>query len=248
MIMIGVASWILFVISPALSQGLVLTAGDVLTGQIWRLVTWPIADAPSIFGALNLLMLWFFGTDLEGRLGRRNMMRLYVGIGVAMTLATLLVGVILPAGLQGLSGVEFLVLLIWVAENPRRPFFFAIPAWVIGAVLLGIQVLGLLAGRAWGMLLALLLSMVLAAVVAKRLGLLTDYAWVPGSPAPARSRVRAPRPTQAEKVRARAAARGASDRARLDTLLDKINDSGLHSLTDAERREMIDLRNRLRGD
>lgn len=243
---LGLMSWILYVVSPSLSLTLALSASSVYSGEVWRLVTWPMADAPSFWSALNLLMLWFFGTDLERNIGRVRMLRLYLSLATVMTVATLLVGLFLPAGLAGLSGLEFLVLLLWVAEYPRRPFFFSIPAWIIGLVLLGIQVMGLMAGRAWGLLLALLLSLFLAAVVAKRQGLLGDYAWVPGGPAA--RKVRPARPTPAQRAQERAASRSAADRARLDVLLDKINETGLHSLTDAERSELVTLRNRLRGD
>ena len=52
----------------------------------------------------------------------------------------------------------------------------------------------------------------------------------------------------ADRAAAKQAHRRASDRERLDTLLDKINDHGLQSLSEAERKELVDLRNRLRGD
>lgn len=243
---VGLASWVVFVISRDLTDLFVLLPQEVLTGQVWRLATWPLADMPSIFGALNLLMLWYFGTDLERQIGRTRMLRLYIGLGLVLTVTTMLAGLILPAALSGLGTLEFLVLLLWVAEYPRRPLFFSIPAWIVGAVLLGLQALLLLAARNWGMLVALALSLFLAALVAKREGLLTDYAWIPGGAR--RPRARAPKATPEQRAQARASARSAADRARLDVLLDKINETGLHSLTDAERAELVTLRNRLRGD
>jgi hypothetical protein len=38
-----------------------------------------------------------------------------------------------------------------------------------------------------------------------------------------------------------------SDRDRLDQLLDLINEQGIHSLSDTQRRELMRLRDRLRG-
>ena len=64
----------------------------------------------------------------------------------------------------------------------------------------------------------------------------------------AANRPRKARVTAADRAAAKQANRRASDRERLDTLLDKINDQGLQSLSEAERKELVDLRNRLRGD
>ena len=51
--------------------------------------------------------------------------------------------------LAGIGLIEFMVLLVWIAEYPRRPLFFGIQAWVFGAILLALQVLQLLAARGW---------------------------------------------------------------------------------------------------
>lgn len=220
----------------------------LFSGQVWRLVTWPLADFPSLFGALNLFFFYWFGTELEQQIGRDRMARFLVSLGLALMGVTVLVWLLThaPVGLAGLGMVMFLVFLVWIADNPRRPIFFGIPAWVIGAVLLGIQVLTLLAARDVWDLLSLVLSTVFAALIAKANGLLTGLAWVPGgrrasSPRPSR-------PTKVDKAAARQHARRASDREQLDALLDRINENGIGSLTEAERKKLMDLRARLRGE
>lgn len=241
-----VASWLAYVVYPPMLQAFAFFPSAVFRGEVWRILTWPLADGPSLSGALNLFFFWYIGTELEGQIGRRRMAWFLAGIWLALTLAAGVVGLLAPSAvaLAGVGLIEFAVLLVWVADNPRRPLFFGIPAWVFGAVLLGIEVLTLMAARGWGTLLSLLLGLLGAALVAKRQGLLADVALVPG-------KQRAPRPARrghSARAEQRQSAKHAADRARLDDLLDRINETGLHSLTDAERKELVDLRNRLRGD
>ena len=51
--------------------------------------------------------------------------------------------------LYGLNQLELMVLLVFIAESPQRRFFFNIPGWVIGAVIVAISVLGYVGNRQW---------------------------------------------------------------------------------------------------
>lgn len=241
-----VASWLAYVVYPPMMQALAFFPSAVFGGELWRVVTWPLADGPSFSGALNLFFFWYIGTELEGQIGRRRMAWFVAGVCLALTVAAAVVGVVAPGAvaLAGINLIVFAVMLVWVAENPQRPLFFGIPAWAFGAVLLGIEVLTLMAGRGWGTLLSLLLGLFGAALVAKRQGLLVGVALVPGGPRAARPARRGP----SVRAQEQQSAKRAADRARLDVLLDRINETGLQSLTEAERKELVDLRNRLRRD
>lgn len=236
-----IASWVAWVIVPFLPNALYYTPGDLLAGEIWRPVTWPLANSLSIWDALNLFFFWYFGTELERQIGRKKMAWLLGYIWLGLTLAATVVGFLLPGqGLAGIGMIQFTVLLLWVAEYPNRPFFFGIPAWVIGLVLVVIRLMGMLAARDGGSLLALLLSLVLVAIAGRRVGLLSDYPWIPGRRNPRPAKVAAARPSTREETRR------ASDRDRLDALLDQINEHGMHSLSDAQRKELKRLSERLR--
>ncbi len=241
-----VVSWLAWVIVPSLPSLLYYSPEAVATGQVWRLVTWPFAEGLTLWGVLTLFFFWYFSTELENLIGRNRMVWLLLGLWASVTAATTLTALLLGGGgvLAGFNLVEFVVLLLWIAEYPHRKFFFGIPAWVIGAVLIGVQALGMLASRSGSALLSLLLSVVLVSLVAKRVGLLREYAWIPGGRAPGRpSRPRAPR---VSRSRVRAERRTLSDQEQLDALLDQINDKGIHSLSAAQRRELLRLRARLR--
>ncbi len=241
-----VASWLAYVLFPPVIGLLGYVPELVIEGQAWRLVSWPMANGLGLWGIISLFLLWYFGTDLEQVVGRKPMAWLLVGIWASLTAAATLVSFLLGEGyaLAGINIIQFAVLLIWIAEYPDRRFLFNIPAWVFGLVLIGLQVLQSLAMRDLGGLLSLALALVLIAIAARRSGLLSAYRWIPG--APRARQPRAARQPRSSRASQRQAGRTISDRERLDQLLDQINDQGIGSLTDAQRRELLRLRERLR--
>ncbi len=245
-IVLAVVGWVSAVIVP--QSAFAFSPDAVAAGQVWRLVTWPLAEPIGLMSALNLFFFYVFGTELENQIGRNSMARFLLGLALVLMVVTTLVWLVgrAPVALGGVWMIEFLVFLTWIADNPRRPLFFGIPAWAFGALLLGIDVLTALAGRnLWG-LVTLLVSIAGAALLARANGLLTGLAWLPGGHRGAR-RPAASRPGRAQRAAARQESRRASDREKLDDLLDRINEKGINSLTEAERKQLMDLRNRLRG-
>lgn len=229
--------------TPFVSGAFILAPQLVVTGELWRIFTWPLHNGLDIFSILNLLLLWYFGTMLESELGRARMMRLYVEIWVALTVSTMVIGLLAPGStaMAGVRMIEFVILLLWIAEYPTRRFFFNIPAWGFGAFLLLLQVLPLLAAGAWAALVALAFSFLLVALAARRLGLLSAYKWLPGGGAKTRRRTSRPSGKQARQKQ-----RTASDEERLDVLLGKISAEGIHSLSKSERAELEKIRQRRR--
>lgn len=240
------ASWVLYVIVPPMVSLLAYIPGLAAEGQVWRLVTWPMANGLDLWGIISLFFFWYFGTDLEQVVGRKSMAWLLAGIWASLTAAATLVSVLLGEGytLAGFNILQFAVLLIWIAEYPDRRFLFNIPAWVFGVVLVGLQVLQALAVRDLGGLLSLALGLALIAIAARRAGLLGAYRWIPG--AAGTGRPKAAKPPRVARAEARQHSRASSDRERLDELLDQINAQGIGSLTEAQRKELLRLRERLR--
>lgn len=245
--LVTVVSWIAWAIAPGIGQLLAFSPSAVVAGRVWGIFTWPLAGTASLFAVINLFFFWYFGNDIEAQIGRRRMASFLVGMWGALTLAYTLAALVTgdPIGLAGIGLVQFLLLMVWIADNPRRPFFFGIPAWVIGAVLVGLQVLTLTAMRAWASLLALVLAFVFVAIMARRTGLLQDFSWIPGQRNQRRQRRPAP-VRQPDAPSAREQRQRISDAERLDELLDKIGSEGIHSLTLAERKELDKLRERRR--
>ncbi|MBB1500242.1 rhomboid family intramembrane serine protease [Propioniciclava sp. MC1683] len=256
-VLIGAVGVVASAFAPVLYQVGRFVPAEVLQGQVWRAVTWPFVDGISLWSILTLVLLWYFGRDLENQVGRRPMMSLYVALWAILTVVAFVVGLAMGGGaMAGLRSIQFIVLLLWIAENPRRPFFFGIPAWIVGAVLVALQVLSYIAIRDLAGLASLVVTFFVAAVVARRFGLLSDLFWLPGRRGSA-PRIRqgggvrapqaaAPRTPRAARAEQKAAARQASDHERMDALLEKISEQGIHSLTPAERKELEALRERRR--
>lgn len=244
-ILLGALGIVISAFVPGLTGLATFVPSAVADGQVWRVLAWPWLDQVSLWSLITLAMLWFFGGDLEREIGRRSMAWLYVGCWAILTVVSLGIGLLLGGGFMlGLGTIQLLLVLIWIADNPRRPFFFGIPAWVIGLVIVAMQLLTLIAVRSIGSLVSLLLSALLVAVLSRRLGLLGDYAWIPGRRQHRPAVATAPRQS---RQAARQDRRRSSDAQRIDELLDKINAGGIHSLSAAEKRELQNLRDRRKG-
>lgn len=258
-------SVVLFAIYPPIAGVMALDPGAVATGQVWRIVTWPLANAVSLWTVLAIFIFWYFGSDLERQVGRGRFTRLIVGYIFALSAIALLVGLLsVPGFLAGINTLELMVLLTWIAEYPTRRFMFNIPAWAFGAVIVGLQILGLMAARDAFGLLSLLLGLLACAMIARSVGLLSEQKWVPGLPQRSRKprqakQSRQPRRTRRGKSRGKGSTKTvvtgpwetptssspqAQDAARLDELLDRISESGWDGLSDQEKSELNMLRER----
>lgn len=217
----------------------------LVDGEAWRLFTWPFSEglSQSFWSVITLFMLWYFGSMLEGQIGRKAMAGFLLTTWALLTATYSLTGWLFSAGsvLMGVGMVQFLLLLLWIAEYPTARFLFNIPAWAFGAVIVAVQMLMMLARADAAGLLSLLLSFAFVAMAARRAGLLTAYEWIPG-----RRGQRRPKKQRVPRTEVRAAERRASDQERMDQLLDQISEHGLHSLTDAQRKELKKLSDRRR--
>jgi len=253
---------------------LVLDPDKVLDGQIWRVLTWPIPNEPSIWIVFMLAVLWYFGTEIEGLLGR-NRFAIFL---LVVTIVPGIVGALIDLPQAGVRAVELSVFLVFVAEYPFARFFFGLPAWVLAAVIVGIEFLQLLGNRDEKSILFRLVSIAVAAVTARSMGLASSLPWIPALPMggnqSGRGRRRRSKPPRGRSRRgggdvvagpwtssSRTGPSGtvslpqppvssadvAADQAELDSLLDKISDSGMDGLSTDEKRRLNELSKRMRG-
>ena len=59
-----------YAISPSALSHLVFVPELVRQGDLWRLVTWPIATDPAIWAVISLAFFWIFGHRIEELVGR----------------------------------------------------------------------------------------------------------------------------------------------------------------------------------
>lgn len=258
-----VVSMIVWAVNPASLEPLFLDASDVRGGQIWRLVTWPFANAPDFWTVITIAIFWYFGRELEGLLGR-NRFAWFLGI---LTIVPAIVAALLDLNVAGIDYLELGVFIVFIAEHPTARFFFNIPGWVIGAVIVGLQILQLAGNRNGAGLVFLLVLLGTAGLAARSFGLATQLPWIPKLPMPGTGAERSSSPKRrrssgtATSTRSRQTVvegpwtappppRPSPDavaaQAELDGLLDKISAGGLDSLTSDEKRRLNDLSKRLR--
>jgi len=231
---------------PILTR-LALDPSKVTSGQVWRVVSWPLAnglDQQVLWVLVAVAVLWYFGSRLESQVGRTRM---------AWYLATIifipgLVGTLLDLPQAGVHTVQLVVLLTFIAQYPNVRFFFGIPAWVLGAVYVAAEVLQLSGDRAGRRLLFFVVSLLVGALAARAVGMLEEFSWIPKISVPHRNR-------QPRRSRRPAVVVGpwggqtsvSADQSELDDLLDKISATGMDSLSKSEKQRLNDLSKRLRG-
>lgn len=152
----GATSWI---------HLLVYNSTAVAHGQLWRLGTYALISSPSIWFALEMAMLYYFGRVVEKAIGSKMFAFLYGGL--------LLLGSLLlqlwsslgePQQMNGAQAANFAIFAAFVALCPDIPFFFALRARSLLLILLAVTSLQLVEGHHFASLL-LFLSASLAALL-----------------------------------------------------------------------------------
>ncbi len=124
----------------------------LLGGYVWQLITYSFLHADFFHILFNMLVLFWFGREMEAFLGRRSFLGLYlVGAfvaGLAHSLAY--VGATEPRPVVGASGAVFAVLVLFACYFPNRHVlvFFFLPMKIkyLVALLIGANLMTALAG------------------------------------------------------------------------------------------------------
>jgi membrane associated rhomboid family serine protease len=210
----------------------------VLQGEVWRFFTYGLVSEPSIQFALDMVMFIWFGREVEKFYGRRKFLGLFAGIYLLPNLVLLALSPIMLAYRQG----EFGALAVFVAFAtlyPRVPLMFNILAQWAAVILVGIFSLMAIMARDWPALIATWVANGFAHAFVRyyqgRLALPRLRFWW------RRPKLRV-LPDLPEREKRTAipvvAAPVDSSMAEIDALLDKIAQSGLHSLTAKERAKL----------
>ena len=192
-----VLSFFIYAVDKAFLFHLAYSPPDIARGQLWRFVTWPMVNRPNIFTAFTLFILWIFGHDLEAQFGRIRFTKYLVLMVVVPAIVTMGAYYVLGGfnasnvnsigtiAQQGVRLLELGVFVAYVAERPGARFFFGIPAWVLVAVFIGLDVLQYLGDRLWLALVFELLVAGMALVLLRSFGFGDGVQWVPRIELPA---------------------------------------------------------------
>lgn len=224
--------------------------------QVWRLLTYAFLHDPNDVKHIifNMLLLWWFGTELEDMYGPREFLTFYLVSAVFSALVY--VGCNL-AGLQdgaralGASGAVTALMILFAFHFPTRVlylfFILPVPIWVIVALQVAEDIFGLLGagGRESVAFAGHLGGAAFAAAYYYRnwrlLELLPDFrAWRMRRRGPALRVYRPEEERPAIPVTTAAAADVEEHlEAKLDAVLEKVARQGQASLTDGEREILL---------
>lgn len=220
----------------------------VARGEVWRIVTYVFVASPSVWFLFEMLMLYYFGREVENALGWRRFAVLYGGL---ILLGPLLLQAFGYAGLRqtltGAQEVNFAVFAAFAALHPGAQFFFGLAARWVYLGLLAVSSLQLLADHQPGRLLVLLSACLMSVLLVRRAGfgeplLGYGFCWPfrrkeDQTPEPAFSVVQGGEIRNGRRVQARAESAPPEPHAEevLDLLLEKIARQGLSSLSAEER-------------
>jgi membrane associated rhomboid family serine protease len=134
---------------------------EVMAGEVWRLLTYPLVESSPINLMFSLLVLWLLGAQFESRWGERDFLRFFLlaALGAAVLAIPLsyVVNLVMPfTDVGAAEGPWTVISAMFVAialANPESNILFGfllpIPARTALYILLGIQlVIGIMTGAA----------------------------------------------------------------------------------------------------
>lgn len=215
-------------------------SAEVAAGQVWRVLSYGLVNPPSLWFVIDMVLLVWFGREVERILGRRSFLKLYAILYLIPPLLLSLIGLWTPQTLSGQTGA-LAVFVAFAVLHPRTALLFNLLAGWVAAILVALHALVALAAQNWADLAVLLCTMGYAfAHVRHAQGRLSLPSMpslrgdpIRDFPAPPHLR-RTPAHTVAQPPRSQAQA----EMDEVDSLLDKIISTGLESLTPREQERL----------
>ncbi len=135
-------------------DGLALIPSDVWHGQVWRLFSYVAFDPfffsqRSLWFLLNMILLYFFGREVEQYIGRKNYLLLYASLVLIPALLLTVVGYFFPVAYLNCCDVFFGIFVAFATLYPGAMPSFWIPLSMRALmwILLGLSTLIDLAGN-----------------------------------------------------------------------------------------------------
>jgi len=181
MTFLAIASMFVWAISPdQLWDALTFEARAVRSGEIWRVITWPIAETPSFFSLLSIAFFWSFGQQLEGLFGRGKFLTWILAVTITPAVTMTFLGLInsnfdFTSFALGLGPLFLAGIWVYAATYPNVRWFDVIPLWAIAAVFTMLQLLQFTGARASGGILFLLITIAVALSAGRSLGFATAW-------------------------------------------------------------------------
>lgn len=269
---LGIVSMFVYAIegpSRSITRQLVLQSddfgGSVLGGQIWRILTWPVANEPDFWTIILFAVFYMLGTQLENLMGRKPFLNFLLLLTIVPAVLVTLIELITPGFtgfVFGLRFVELGVLVAFAAQYPTARFWPGIPAWGIAAGIVALDLLQALGNRNDYYLVLLFATVGVSLFAIRGFGYATELHWLPKMPLPAaitgetqavqprgatpKGRRRGRKRGNLSAVPTPSSAESPMDEREIDSLLDQVAERGLDSLTKDQRKRLEEHSKRLR--
>jgi hypothetical protein len=177
---LAVSSMFVWAASPALFERLVFDGAEVRSGEVWRVVTWPIAEIPGFFALISIAFFWSFGQQLEALFGRGKFLVWILAVTIMPAVLLSILGFFnnefdFDSVAFGLGPLFLAGIWVYAATYPNVRWFEIIPIWAIAAVFTMLQLLQFTGERAAGGILFLLTTVAAALSAGRSLGLATAW-------------------------------------------------------------------------
>ncbi|HYP15976.1 MAG TPA: rhomboid family intramembrane serine protease, partial [Opitutus sp.] len=126
----------------------------VLRGEIWRVATYGFFNPPSLWFAIDMLMIAWFGRELERFFGRNAFLKLYACLYLLPPVLLTVLGLWRPTTLAGQTG-GFALFIAFATLYPNAPMLFNLLAKWVAMILFGLFTLMALADNDWVRLISL---------------------------------------------------------------------------------------------
>ncbi len=183
-----------------------------------------------LFFAVEMVLLYLFGREVERYIGRRHYLLLYLVLALVPPVLLAALGLWLPASLAGARAIHLAIFVAFAALYPGVMFFFSIQARWMAAALVGIAVFFDLSGGNWPGACA---TGVDAGVALLFIAWIRGRVWLPSFPMRLRPQTRKSGREVAPVRKERRERRDPVEA--IDPLLDKIAREGMESLSAGER-------------
>jgi membrane associated rhomboid family serine protease len=208
----------------------------VLRGEVWRIVTFGFVNGPSIQFAIEMVMIVWFGREVERFLGRKKFLTVYAVSFLITPVLLTAIAAWMPLMLLPKTGA-LAVFVAFATLYPSVPVFFSVLARWAALILVGIYTMMALAYRDTEMLIWIWASCGTAFLMVRYYQGLLPLPKLRLWKRKPKLRVLPDLPSKKTAVAAKPA-KEASTMAEIDALLDKIAQSGIGSLTPKERAKL----------
>jgi membrane associated rhomboid family serine protease len=151
-------------------------------GEVWQLATYAFVHSPAnlLWFAIEMVMLFMFGREVERFVGRRVFIVLYAVLLLAPAVLLTLWGIGQRVGMAGSPALHFGVFIAFASIYPSVEMLLRIQAKWVALVLAGISTLQLLAYRDWSAMAVLWLSIMVAFFFIRLRGAGPELEWWSG--------------------------------------------------------------------